>query len=269
MAGWFGTELLTDMAEIRAFEERGFNAWPARQTVLFGGWVLRLSEGHTKRANSANALCPVASFEEVRAFSEALYARHNLPTIFRLSPLAAPEIDQALGDAGYSVADPSFVLVAPLSDAPSDGDVRIEDTPSEIWLEGFAAANGIEAARRAIHDRMVSSIALPAAFATLFENGEAIGFGLAVHERQAIGLFDIIIAPAKRGRGYGRRLTHALLHWGRQIGAQNAYLQVRGENEGARKLYARLRFQELYRYHYRILNSAVTAAPPKAGMACR
>ena len=251
---------MTDIAEIRALEERGFNAWPARQSVLLGGWVLRLSDGHTKRANSANAVNPVGSFDEVREAAEALYARHNLPAIFRLSPLAAPEIDKSLDDAGYAVFDPSLVLSTVLADFCGNGDVRIEETLSTSWLEGFAAANGIGAAHRATHDRMVSSIALPTAFATLIEDGEAVGFGLAVYERQAIGLFDIVVAPAKRGRGNGRRLTNALLLWGRQVGAQNAYLQVRAQNEGARKLYASLGFQEAYRYHYRVPGSVVPAA---------
>ena len=91
---------------IRSLEERSINAWPALQTVLFGGWVFRVSKGHTKRANSANAINPTVPFDEVRAASEYLYALHNLPAIFRLSPLAAPEIDKALDDAGYSIYDP-------------------------------------------------------------------------------------------------------------------------------------------------------------------
>ena len=248
---------MSDIAEIRALEERGFNAWPARQSVLLGGWVLRLSDGHTKRANSANAVNPVGPFDAVREAAEALYARHNLPAVFRLSPLAAPEIDKSLDDAGYAVFDPSLVLVTTLSDVPGDGDVRIEAAPSAAWLEGFASANGIGARHRATHDRMVSSIALPSAFATLLEDDEAIGFGLAVYERKAIGLFDIVVAPHQRGRGNGRRLTNALLQWGRQMGAQNAYLQVRAQNEGAQNLYAGIGFQEVYRYHYRVPKSVL------------
>ena len=37
-------------------EEACLNAWPALREVLFGGWVLRLSGGLTRRANSANPL---------------------------------------------------------------------------------------------------------------------------------------------------------------------------------------------------------------------
>jgi GNAT superfamily N-acetyltransferase len=102
---------------------------------------------------------------------------------------------------------------------------------------------------------MVSLIAMPGGFATLNENGRAIGFGFAVYEREAIGLFDIVVVPSARGRGNGRILAGALLQWGWQAGARQAYLQVREQNEGARKLYAGLGFQEFYGYHYRVPNS--------------
>lgn len=152
------------------------------------------------------------------------------------------------------------MLCTSLSDTHGDSNVTIDNAPSGAWLEGFAAANGAGTPYRSIHDQIVLSIAMPTAFATIFEKGKAIGFGLAVYERRAIGLFDIVVAPSNRGRGKGRALTNALLQWGRQMGAQNAYLQVREQNEEARKLYAGFGFQEAYRYHYRVRNSTIPAA---------
>ena len=51
MAAAFG-----DLDDIVRLEERAFSAWPAPQTIYYGGWVFRLAGGFTKRANSANAL---------------------------------------------------------------------------------------------------------------------------------------------------------------------------------------------------------------------
>lgn len=238
---------------IRALEERAFNAWPARQSVLHGGWVFRLSGGFTKRANSVNAIEDGASFSGVRAAAEALYARHGLPPVFRMSPLAHPDADRELAEAGYAHFDPSLVMAAGLDAAQAHAGVQIDSVPTAAWLDGFAAANGVHPQNHVTHHGMVNAIALPCAFASLRDGaGRTIGFGLAVLERGAIGLYDIVVDPALRGQGHGRSLVCALLQWGRDAGAVSAYLQVRAQNAVAQRLYAGLGFGEVYGYHYRI-----------------
>lgn len=238
---------------IRALEERAFNAWPARQSVLHAGWVLRLSGGFTKRANSVSALESNAPFSGVRAEAEALYARHGLPPLFRISPLAPAAADQELAAAGYTHFDPSLVMAAGLEAAQAHAGVQIDATPTAAWLDGFAAASGVRAQDHAVHHAMVHAIAPPCAFATLRDGeGNTIGFGLAVLERGAIGLYDIVVDPSLRGRGHGSALVRALLQWGRDAGAGSAYLQVRAANGVAQRLYAGLGFGEVYQYHYRI-----------------
>lgn len=241
-----------DTALVHALEQRAFNAWPAPRSVLHGDWQFRLSGGFTKRANSANALRPGATFDGQRVAAEAFYARHGLPAVFRISPLAPPQADRELAAAGYAHFDPSLVLRAPLDQATAQADVVIASAPSDGWLDGFAAANGVAPRHQALHHAMVQAIALPAGFATLQRDGEPIGFGLAVLEREAVGLYDLVVAPAQRGQGHGRALVRALLHWGRQAGAGWAYLQVREPNLAARALYAALGFTSCYGYHYRV-----------------
>jgi len=255
-----------DLSAIRLLEERAFNAWPARQTVFHQGWVFRLAGGFTKRANSVNALEAGAPFTGVREAAEALYARHRLRSVFRISPLAGADAEPALAAAGYTVFEPTWVMQAPLQApvqppvqsflssgrTPSQACVDLAEAPSAEWLDGFAEANGVAAVNHAIHHAMVQSIALPCAFATLRQGEHAVGFGLAVRERGAVGLFDIVVAPGHRGQGHGRALVQALMQWGRDGGAETAYLQVREENAVARGLYAALGFTDAYRYHYRV-----------------
>ena len=254
---WYQDEALgmpiePNLTEVCALEERAFNVWPALRTVFVRGWVFRLADGFTKRANSANALAPSASFDGVRQAAETLYVGHGLRTIFRLSPLAPAEADVELEAAGYVRFDPSLVLVASLAANQDVSAARIDPSPSQSWLAGFASANGVSAAHRPIHDAMIASIALPCAFATVLCEGEAVAFGLGVLERSAVGLFDIVVHPDERGRGHGRAITRSLMAWGARAGADRAYLQVREENAAARRLYAFLGFEESYRYHYRL-----------------
>jgi ribosomal protein S18 acetylase RimI-like enzyme len=246
---------LLDLMTVRAYEERSFNAWPAPHTVFFNGWLFRMASGFTKRANSINAAGPGASFRGVRAAAEAFYKRHALPAVFRLSPLAPPGTDKELADAGYAFFDPTQVARASLEAAERHPSIDIAAEPSSAWLDGIAAANGVVAPNDATHHAMVRAIALPSAFATLHRQGKPIGFGLAVFERGAVGLYDIVVDPAARGQGHGRALTRALMQWGREAGADSAYLQVREQNAAARHLYAALGFDDFYRYHYRVPSS--------------
>ncbi|KQP22702.1 N-acetyltransferase [Pseudorhodoferax sp. Leaf267] len=240
-----------DTALVHALEERAFNAWPARQAVLHGGWLFRLSDGFTKRANSANAVLPGASFDGQRAAAEAFYARHGQPAVFRISPLAPPAADRELAEAGYAVLDPSLVLHAPLPGLQAQAHVHVASERSDAWLDGLAAANGVPRQQWAMHHAMVHLIALPAGFATVLIGGQPVAYGLAVLERGAVGLYDLVVAPQHRGQGHGRALVQGLLHWGQHAGAGWAYLQVSAQNAPACALYAALGFTRCYGYHYR------------------
>jgi len=253
------------MTDVLAWEERGFNAWPAPRNVYFGGWVFRLAGGYTKRANSANALgarhelradsinawTPARDFAEIMAEAERFYAANGQPAIFRLTPLAGADADPALAAAGYAAIDPSTVMTAALGAAAASPCVRIEPGATPAWLNGVAAAQGVAPSHRRVHDCIVQAIALPGAFATAYVGGQAAGFGLGVGERGAVGLFDIVVRPEFRGQGLGRALTRALMAWGRNGGAQTVYLQVNDANAIARALYESLGFRAAYAYHYR------------------
>ena len=41
---------------IRYLEELALNAWTSIQTVVYDGWLIRFSNGYTKRANSVNPI---------------------------------------------------------------------------------------------------------------------------------------------------------------------------------------------------------------------
>src|SRR5215471_10086974 len=66
-------------------EELTMNAWPSLQTILLDGWVIRLANGYTKRANSVNPIyCTGNNLDEKIEYCENIFRNNGLPTIFKI-----------------------------------------------------------------------------------------------------------------------------------------------------------------------------------------
>jgi GNAT superfamily N-acetyltransferase len=239
---------------VRALECRAFNAWPALQTLVHDGWILRFARGHTKRANSVNAVWPCSQPLDARiAHAEALYRRHDLPPTFRVTPLAEPGLDAALAARGYALVDPTIVMQARLGGpATAVAGVEIADEPRPQWLGAFAKASGARQETVAILGEMLGRIVPAAAFARVDgADGSPCAFGMGVLEAGDLGIFEMLTVPAARRMGHAARIIGALSAWAQAQGAARAYLQVVADNVPARALYAGLGFADAYAYHYR------------------
>ena len=51
---------MTDPSLILGLESRLLNAWPSFDYKVYDGWILRLANGYSKRANSASPFMPGA-----------------------------------------------------------------------------------------------------------------------------------------------------------------------------------------------------------------
>jgi ribosomal protein S18 acetylase RimI-like enzyme len=244
--------------EIRV-EEASLNAWPALQQLLLDGWVLRFGRGFTKRANSIVPLYASAQpvLDKIR-FCEDLYAKEHLKTIFRLTTVCdnAP-LDELLAERGYAAIEPTLVLAAPLGGRQWNEARGFQRVAGEAWLAAYAHHAAIPASAQALHAMLLRGIRTDHLFgAIVTELAEAASgaaaLGLAVLERELVGLFDIVTDPGQRRRGHARELVNSLLAWGTRCGAEYAYLQVVESNAPARALYQELGFTTLYRYWYRV-----------------
>ncbi len=239
--------------DIRRIEEAALNAWPAIQQRLYDGWLLRFSEGFSKRANSVNPLYASTLDAETKITAcEAQYAAKELPTLFRITPLASPpDLDDRLAARDYRVLDTTLVEVLDLSTWSVSGTSpsALEALPIEAWRERYEtfAAKSLPSAHRAILQSIPDGLRL----VCLHHTSRVVACGMAVVERSYVGLFSLITDPVLRRRGYGQALVEGLLDWAKSEGVQHAYLQVQEGNGPARQLYAKLGFRELYRYWYR------------------
>ncbi len=266
---------MSDMSAnpIHHIETLAFSAWPAREIEPLHGWRLRASEGATSRANSVwpNAPLGDVSLDAQIGQAERFYRARNLPPQFQLSPAAQPaDLDAALAARGYERHSPTLVQTAPteaiLRATPGlygQSDFALEvaegwdDDSERDWFAVYQEVGGYDeraaSERRAIIQRLSQQPQQPLALATLRLHEEPVAVGLGVVEDEWMGLFCMATLPGARRRGAGTALLRTLAIWAAQMqGATRVYLQVEVENQAAQALYARIGFETLYSYHYRI-----------------
>ncbi len=236
-------------------EEASLNAWPSLQQMLYDGWVVRFSNGYTKRANSINpvyggSLDP----DEKIAVCEKLYRDQNLPVIFRLTSFGAPPgLDSMLARRGYQQIEPSWAMHADLHELDLTRAPALREEPLDAWLALFYTLSGeADAPHRDTHRTMLKTMAARCFFVSLVDAGQVVSCGLGVLEHDYFGLFNLVTAPEQRTRGYGVQLVGGMLAWAKAQGATHAYLQVLGSNASARHVYNKVGFQDCYSYWYRV-----------------
>ena len=254
------------------YEKLSFNTHPCLEEELYDGWLLRFAEGYTKRANSVNIVGESGVlFADKVSYCETAYAKHNLPTVFKVAPMAA-ELDGVLEDKGYSAVDKTNVMTVDLTQkgkiqAKCDGadkcrvadvlgagnvSVTIEENFTESWQYYYFTFNKVSPTSVPIAKKIQAKIANPVLCATVYADKKAVACGLGVMEQGHVGLLDIVVKEEYRGCGFGKVLCQALLEKAKEKGATTGYLQVVDGNIAARKLYKSLGFEDLYSYWYRV-----------------
>lgn len=237
-------------------EEATLHTWPAIDNLVANGWVIRTSQGYTKRANSVSPLhfsadCDIA---EQIVKCEEHFASLNQDAIFKMTPYVEPRnLDDILADAGYAVIDESSVQQVRLSEVDKPRlAARLERQIGDDWFNALIQCGGISETNSKILRRMLQNSSLPQGFATLYEEDIPVACGLGVIREQIVALYDIVTHPAYRRKGYGEQLVLNILDWARSEGAAESCLQVVKQNEGAVALYNKIGYGEIYPYWYRI-----------------
>jgi N-acetylglutamate synthase len=227
-------------SEIRALERAAALAWPGVEQQWLGGWLLRAGHGVTSRANSAIPLGVSAQIADLSAVLDWYRAR-DLPAWLalpeRLLPVRAPGVK------------PARVMVRPveLPTAP----------PAQPSASGVTLARQPDAQWRRIYEREVPVDVLTAVvdgqltFATVPDGAVGRGAVTTAPDGTAwLGISSVRVSPTCRRRGHARAVCEALLAWGAEAGARQAYVQVEVDNHAAIALYTALGFRLHHQTRY-------------------
>lgn len=241
---------------IRHIEELSMNAWPALQTQLYDGWVLRFADGYTKRSNSINPIYnSTISLQAKLDFCEKQYEHVNLPKVYKLTPDSQPKnLDDELDKRGYVKIDETSVRVLQMDHyyKAKAGNIHFASEFSDTWINGFLKCSGINERDQMTAKKMLNNIMSEVVCVDKRVGEKVIGCGFGVIERDYIGIFDIIVDKSYRGNGYGKNIMNSILNTAAEKGVKTAYLQVVVGNRPAENLYENLGFREEYRYWYRV-----------------
>ncbi|MUT66623.1 GNAT family N-acetyltransferase [Paenibacillus sp. NEAU-GSW1] len=242
-------------------EELSLNSWPALETRLYGGWLLRFADGYTKRSNcvvplySEEQSTETGELERRIAYCEQIYEGKGQDSIYKVFSFT-PQIDLALEQNGYEKVDPVWLKTMELSRLPqfADEELRFElfEAYDERWLEQYSAMSALGETSKLPAAKLLHAMPDRKCFLTLYEEGEPAACGVAVLEDGWVALYDIITDTRFRQRGLAERLVRKLLQWGREQGAEFGYLMVLQHNVPANRLYDKIGFEQQYDYWYRV-----------------
>ena len=240
-------------AAIKTLEEISFNAHPAFNTMYYDGWLLRVAGGYTHRANSVNTIYPSnLSINDKIEYCERFYTQLNLPTVFKITPLSL-ELDAVLDMRDYRIATPTNLMIADINPISTSGLISVtENGISENWQSSYFRLCQTRDETIPLAKKVQQNIIGRSICATVTCNNEIVACGLCVVEREYAGLYDIIVAPQHRRKGYGQDICKALMFAASQHGAKTAYLQVVADNHNATRLYEKIGYKSAYQYWYRV-----------------
>lgn len=231
-------------------------AWPARVAEPLDGWVLRASDGFTRRANSVAVLGDgPADLDGAIARVDAFYAEHGLPPLFQVADTPRTEPTRvALARAGYVGDTDTVILTRPHVAHPSDpgtaDGVVINDQPSDRWFDLWWSVDGRGSEHRSSARELFARMDRPCGFAERVVDGETVAVQLGVCDEDRVGLFCAATSPAARRQGHAGVVATALIDWATTAGTSSSYVQVMATNPASLALSEGLGYERSHQYRY-------------------
>jgi len=207
---------------IQYLEGLSLTAWPSLHTLVYDGWLLRFSDGYTKRANSVNPLfSSTLPLADKLSHCERLYSARGLKVIFKLTHASSPpNLDAVLEDRGYQEIDCTSVQTLALTADfhPEHEDFEVFNELTDTWVDSFCSLNKSAAKNRSALVHILEHILPPTFYVSLLVKGKVVACGFAVLDGSMISFYDIFTKVSQRKKGYGEQIMLHLLELGKNYG---------------------------------------------------
>ena len=241
--------------KILLYEELAINAYPALQTQLYDGWVLRFANGYTNRANSINPLYKSSLGLDIKiAECEKRYFNKGLPSVYKLTDSTDKIIDKTLEKLGYEIVTPTYVMEMDLhgKDFTLENCAITPNADNEWFDSYFSFCDYTDKIKMTTAKQIFANVNNAMLCGRIVKDGISAACGSAVIERGYMALLNIVVDEKQRGKGYGTAICESLLAAAKQHCASTAYLQVVQDNDRAVNLYTKLGYKIVYSYWYRV-----------------
>lgn len=247
-------EQAISLPNVETFERAGLEAWPGIEVKWDGNWVRRASGGYTKRANSAQCFDPNddADVEDRIIGASSWLIVRGVKPVFRITPLSAPALNEALEDAGWDEIDHSHLYAMPLTAQEPDAQGRLLPLLDPAFLAAQQKLQGHDDAMMARMKALLAVMSVPATGIVIERDGDVVASGLMAISNGIVITGNVITDPSRRRQGLAAAMMRTGLAWAHEKGATIAALNVQADNPGAKALYAGLGYQHQYNYSYRI-----------------
>jgi GNAT superfamily N-acetyltransferase len=242
------------LPDVETLERAGLEAWPGIDVKWDGNWVRRAAGGYTKRANSAQCFDPNddADVEDRIIGASSWLIVRGVKPVFRITPLSAPALNEALEDAGWEEIDHSHLYAMPLASQEPDAEGKLLPLLDPAFLAAQQKLQGHDDAMMARMKALLAVMKVPATGIVVYRDSEPVASGLMAISNGVVITGNVITDPSRRRQGLAGAMMRTGLHWAHEQGADIAALNVQADNPAAKALYSGLGFAHQYDYHYRI-----------------
>ena len=243
---------------VEAFERAGLAAWPGLEVKWDGSWVRRAAGGYTKRANSVQCFDPDDGDDaDLRVISASTWmVMRGIKPVFRITPLAAPELVETLDDAGWQTIDQSHLFAMELTEQQPDPESRLLSVLDPAFLAAQQHLQGYSDATVAQLRNLLAAFVVPSTGIVVYRDGQPVAAGLMAVADGIVITGNVITDAIRRRQGLGAAMMRTGLNWARSQGASVAALNVQADNPAGQALYASLGYQYQYDYTYRVPGQA-------------